>query len=246
MFARNPQFNMKDKPKYDPQKHHRRSIRLKEYDYSQEGAYFVTICVKDMECLFGKIPDDQMHLNDAGLMIDKWWQKIPEKFPDIALGEYQVMPNHFHCIVINVGNNVGADPRVCPDDADLHGDVDLKTDLIKDRNENADDDHFLFGTDENMEEALLTWEGEHVGSPLHRVIQWFKTMSTNEYIRNVKQNGWPPFNGKLWQRNYYEHIIRNGKSYQNIANYIYSNPANWKKDQFYVGADPRVCPGEVD
>ncbi len=107
----------------------RRSIRLKGYDYSKSGAYFITICVKDKIHFFGKIENGEMVLNDAGIMIDKWWQKIPEKFPDIELGEYQIMPNHFHAIVINVGadprvrpnnpipNNaiVGADPRVRPE-----------------------------------------------------------------------------------------------------------------------------------
>jgi putative transposase len=75
--------------------------------------------------------------------------------------------------------------------------------------------------------------GEHIGSPLHRVMQWFKTMSTNEYIRGVKNLGWPPFAGKLWQRNYYERIIRNERAYRNIANYIVKNPENWREDNFY-------------
>ncbi len=77
---------MSDKPTYDPQKHHRRSIRLKGYDYSKEGVYLITVCVKNRACLFGKITGGEMFLNVAGLMIDKWWQKIPEKFPDIELG----------------------------------------------------------------------------------------------------------------------------------------------------------------
>ena len=135
---------MNDKPKFDPQKHHRRSIRLKGYDYSQAGAYFITICIKNRECLFGKITEGEMHLNEAGCMIDKWWQKIPEKFSDIELGQYQIMPNHFHALVINVGadprvrpehhnkNNkpilteskaVGADPRVCPTDDDWNNKI---------------------------------------------------------------------------------------------------------------------------
>jgi hypothetical protein len=70
--------------------------------------------------------------------------------------------------------------------------------------------------------------GEHAGSPLYRVLQWFKTMTTNEYIRGVKTLGWPRFRGKLWQRDYYEHIIRSGHAYQQIAAYIVNNPANWK------------------
>jgi putative transposase len=73
--------------------------------------------------------------------------------------------------------------------------------------------------------------GEHTGSPLHRVIQWFKTMTTNEYIRGVKQHGWTPIPGKLWQRNYYEHIVRNEKELARIREYIRNNPAHWDTDK---------------
>jgi len=75
--------------------------------------------------------------------------------------------------------------------------------------------------------------GEHTGSPLHRVIQWFKTMTTNEYIRGVKNFGWEPFHRKLWQRNYYEHIIRDEKSYWEISEYILNNPVKWMEDKYY-------------
>ena len=75
--------------------------------------------------------------------------------------------------------------------------------------------------------------GAHTGSPLSSVVQWFKTMSTNEYIRGVKQLGWPPFDRKLWQRNYYEHIIRDDASLQTIAYYIINNPSQWQNDKFY-------------
>ena len=73
--------------------------------------------------------------------------------------------------------------------------------------------------------------GEHTGSPLQRVVQWLKTMTTNEYIRGVKNNEWPRFNGKLWQRNYYDHIIRDEESLKNIRNYIVNNPAKWAEDE---------------
>lgn len=76
--------------------------------------------------------------------------------------------------------------------------------------------------------------GEHAGSPLHRVVQWFKTITTNRYINGVKSQGWKPFNRKIWQCNYYEHIIRNEKSNTNITNYIASNPINWKSDDYYI------------
>ncbi len=72
--------------------------------------------------------------------------------------------------------------------------------------------------------------GEHIGSPLHSVVQWFKTMTTNDYIRNVKSNNWQRFDEKLWQRNYWEHIIRNEKSHLKISEYIKNNPQNWEED----------------
>ena len=85
----------------------------------------------------------------------------------------------------------------------------------------------------HMGAPLRTDLGEHTGSPLSAVVRWFKTMSTNEYIRGVKQLGWPPFDRKLWQRNYYEHIIRDDVSLLNIAYYIENNPAHWQEDDFY-------------
>ena len=241
---------MEQKPKYDPQKHHRRSIRLKGYDYSQVGAYFVTICIKDKDCILGKITDGEMYLNAAGLMIDKWWQKIPDKFPDIELGEYQIMPNHFHAIVINVGATPSGRPGTQSETNQLNNRGDLIMKETDGEQLNIDSslhegDHVgsllenshiltnLIDVEQlNIDSSLH--EGDHVGSPLHHVLGWFKTMSTNDYIRNVKQNGWPAFNKKLWQRNYFEHVIRNEKSFQLISNYIYNNPINWQKDKFFA------------
>ena len=187
---------------YDPNIHHRRSIRLKGYDYASAGLYFVTICVQNREMMFGEINNGNMILNDAGRMVERWYYETENKFSDIVCLEMVVMPNHFHCIWQNTSSAavavpVGADLCVRP--------------LI-------DDEHTL---------------GEHVGSPLARVVQWFKTMSTNEYIRGVKQLGWPPFDRRLWQRNYYEHIIRNQLAYNNIANYINNNPVRWDEDKFH-------------
>ena len=180
--------------------YNRRSIRLKGYDYSQAGMYFITICVQNRVCLFREMTDI-LALNDAGEMVEKWYWELENKFLDIKCHEMIIMPNHFHCIVENIGTasatSVGADLCVCPDESILG-------------------------------ESIL---GEHTGSPLHRVVQWFKTMTTNEYIRGVKTLGWQPFNGKLWQRNYYEHIIRNDESYQRISEYIINNPKNWEKDK---------------
>src|SRR5450759_421613 len=85
--------------KYNPNIHHRKSIRLKGYDYSQAGLYFITICCEDRECLFGDIIDGKMNLNDAGIMVKNEWLKIPDRFPYVKLHQYVIMPNHFHAIM---------------------------------------------------------------------------------------------------------------------------------------------------
>jgi putative transposase len=176
---------------YNPEIHHRRSIRLKEYDYSQPGAYFVTVCVKDRACLFGTITNDQIQLNEPGQMVTKWWFELPNKFLTMKADEFVVMPNHIHGII----NIVGADLGVCPG---VNGDQ--------------------------------TGLGEHAGSPLHRMVQWFKTMTTNNYISGINDYGWERFNGKLWQRNYYEHIIRDDRELNAIREYIRYNPLKWDED----------------
>src|SRR5438046_1821509 len=98
---------------YNPLIHHRRSIRLKGYDYSRQGLFFVTICVKKKESLFGEIISNLMLLNEAGEMVERWYFELEQKFPDIKCHEYVVMPNHFHCIIENTGA-VGADLCVRP------------------------------------------------------------------------------------------------------------------------------------
>ena len=85
---------------YNPDIYHRRSIRLKNYDYSQKGAYFVTICIQNRECLFGEIIEGEMILNDVGRMIDKKWQELIIRFQHNILDEFIIRPNHFHGIII--------------------------------------------------------------------------------------------------------------------------------------------------
>ena len=85
---------------YDPRKHHRRSIRLKGYDYSQAGAYFVTIVVKGRECVFGEIADGEMQLNELGRIVDSVWSELPDRYPETELDAFVVMPNHVHGIVV--------------------------------------------------------------------------------------------------------------------------------------------------
>ncbi|BAY35060.1 hypothetical protein NIES2107_69710 (plasmid) [Nostoc carneum NIES-2107] len=93
---------------YDPQKHHRRSIRLKGYNYTQPGAYFITICTKARQCLFGNVVNGEMQLNSLGHIVFNCWQTIPEHFHHIELDAFVVMPNHLHGILIITENPVGA------------------------------------------------------------------------------------------------------------------------------------------
>jgi len=94
--------------RFDPQKHHRRSIRLKEYDYTQPGGYFVTIVTFQRDCLFGEIVNEEMQLNEFGKITDECWRAIPEHFGNIDLGAYVVMPNHVHGVIV-ITDRVNAD-----------------------------------------------------------------------------------------------------------------------------------------
>lgn len=156
----------------------RRSIRLRGYDYASPGAYFVTLCTQDRLCLFGEISEGEMHLNEIGHMIKRWWLSIPRKFEHVDIDAYVIMPNHLHGIIV-----------------------------IK---------------------SMI--ERQHNVS-LASIVRWFKTRTTNDYIRGVKWMGWPPFRRRLWQRNYWEHIIRSERSLERIRRYIMENPPRWHLDR---------------
>ena len=176
---------------YDREKHHRRSIRLKGYDYSQSGFYFVTICCYQRQCLFGDIVDGEMRLNRYGEIVNKEWMRSSEIRQEIALDKYVVMPNHFHGIVIinHVGAN-GRSPLPQP----------LNQSIIP-----------------SMKPKSLSF-----------LMAGFKSSVTKQInlIRNAP--GTP-----IWQRNYYEHIIRNEQSLNKIREYIVNNPLLWQNDQLH-------------
>jgi len=181
--------------KYSPDIHRRRSVRLKGYDYSQAGLYFITICTQNGSCLFGYIQNEEMILNDAGKMVEYQWQELISRFDNIKLHEFVVMPNHFHGIVELVG---------VP----------------------------LVGT-QNVLQPPTKGQPQGIAPTVGEVVGAFKSLSTNDYIENVKQNNWQPFEKNLWQRNYYEHIIRNDESYYKISEYVQTNPLKWENDGYY-------------
>lgn len=179
--------------------HDRLSIRLKGYDYAQAGAYFVTICTQDRACLLGDVAGEEVHLSDAGKMVQKAWQALPGRFSGMELDAFVIMPNHVHGIIVIPGRGESC---IRPDDSRQPDSGDHK-----DR---------PYGT--------------MVGS-LGRIMQAFKSATTHEYVMGVRQRGWPPFRGRLWQRNYYERVIRNDRELDKIREYITTNPLKWALDR---------------
>src|SRR4029078_8339293 len=95
------------RPNFDPQRQHRKSIRLKGYDYSSEGAYYVTIVTQGRKCLFGEIIEGEMHINEYGEIVQKWWHEIPIHFPNVELGAFVIMPNHIHGLIFITTERMG-------------------------------------------------------------------------------------------------------------------------------------------
>ncbi len=165
--------------KFDPTKHHRRSIRLKDYDYASDGSYYVRIVTQRRECLFGEIVGGEMYLSRYGEIIQEWWNNIPGHFPNVETGAFVSMPNHIHGIIYIID---GRRSREIP--------------------------------------------------PLHKrtlgqIVAYFKYQSTKEM--NAMDNTGTIT--KFWQRNYYEHIIRNEKELQQKTDYILDNLSRWDDDE---------------
>lgn len=210
---------------YNPEIHHRRSIRIQNHDYSQEGAYFVTMCTHQRECLFGEIVDGVMVLNQFGAIAQNEWIQSQKIRTEITMGEYIVMPNHIHGIVqiCNVGAN-GCSPY-----------LDRSPESI-DRNHNEQsNNHNLHESIDDLSDLT----GANRRSPLQRtnmgsktlssLIAGFKSTVTKQInqIRNV--HGIP-----IWQRNYWERIIRNESELQRTSEYIRNNPLKWQEDDLHI------------
>ena len=223
--------------KYNPKIHHRKSIRLKGYDYSQAGFYFVTICCQHRACLFGGIVDGAMILNDAGKMVINEWLKLKKRFKNIELQEYVVMPNHFHGIV----EIVGATLVVAQNNATTYN---VMGNIRKGQPQGiAPTDKTIAHTDKTVDHTDKTVD--HTDKTVGDMVGAFESITTVEYIRCVKNNHWQPFDGKLWQRNFWEHIIRNENEYRRITQYILDNPKKWAMDKLNGGDGNQVMESPV-
>jgi REP element-mobilizing transposase RayT len=202
---------------YNPDQHHRRSIRLQNWDYTSAGAYFVTICVESRECVFGEIVDGEMRLNALGNIVAKYWQNLPQHFPNIGLDAFVVMPNHVHFVV-------WLNP---PDDARV-GAQSVGAQSVGAQSVGAQS----VGAQLNCAPTTTTPIEFPIGKrftvdkqrpTLGQVVRVFKAATT----RLIRQSG---SDGFAWQRNYYEHIIRDERELDRIRKYILDNPANWAGD----------------
>ena len=187
--------------RYNPETHHRKNIRLKYYDYSNEGMYFITICTQNRKEILGKIIYNRNKLltsvgaglvpaqiknTNFGNTVEKMYLEIEEKYQNIKLHDYIIMPNHLHGII-----------EIC-------------------------DVQFWAGIKPAPTVSIAD------------VIRDFKSLTTLEYTKCVKNGIYKPFDKRIWQRNYYEHVIRNEKEYYKIVEYIRNNPLKWEEDKYFI------------
>ncbi len=197
--------------KYNPEIHHRRSIKIEEYDYSQEGLYFITICTFNHKRLFGSIDNGDMVLTEYGEIVNKEWLQTGEMRNNITLSEFVIMPNHMHGIIeINDSARRGTMPR------------DIQTYSIREHSDAVDK-----GTCQRA--PTVERFGKPTSNTIPTIVRGFKSTVTKQ-INNIRRTP----GHAVWQRSYYEHIIRNEKSYNQISEYIMYNPEKWLEDKYYV------------
>ncbi len=180
--------------------HHRRSIRLKGYDYASPGAYFITLVTNQRRLLFGAIAEGEMLPNDPGHMVEAAWVSLPERYSSIEIEAFVVMPNHLHGIIV-IRGDVGATFMVAQGRAGMNP------------------------------APTVTTHAERTSPALGSIMGAFKSLTTGAYSRGVRDARWTPFDRHLWQRNYYDRIIRNHDEWNRIHVYIESNPSLWGVDE---------------
>lgn len=186
--------------RYDPEKHRRRSIRLKGYDYTQAGAYFITLCTYERQCLFGEVVDGVMRLNQLGLIVREEWIKTALLRPRVVLDAFVVMPNHLHGIIV-------------------------LNDICRGTRQRAPTVPRAPKTP--VQQCPTTEQfGKPTSDSIPTIVRSFKSATTKR-INALRATPGAP----VWQRNYYEHIVRNEHDLERIRQYIAENPARWHLDR---------------
>ncbi|NIN69935.1 MAG: transposase [Anaerolineae bacterium] len=163
------------------ERHRRRIVRLKGYDYSRPGAYYVTVCTHLRSCLLGEVAEDEMRLNDYGHIVRTCWSDLPSHHAHLRLDAFVIMPNHIHGVFV----------------------------LVEDQGSN----------------------GTTVGAKRHglpEIVRAFKTFSS----RRINERRGTP-GTRVWQRSYYERVVRSEHELNRIRQYIVDNPSRWSDDQYH-------------
>lgn len=201
---------MSENDRYDPERHHRQSMRASWWDYAAGGSYFVTICTQHRLTVFGEVlPEDggSMRLSPAGEMVAHRWLTLGTRFSFAEVDAFVVMPNHLHGI-ITVRSTVAPIPE--------------RT-RVPDTRAN----------------------GTLAGS-IGRIIQAFKLETTVAYICAVQHDGSEPFDGRLWQRDYHDHVIRDAADLERVRSYIGANPQRWLTDTLHPSNIDRKHPTRLE
>jgi putative transposase len=199
---------MNHEKKFNPAMHHRKAMRLRGYDYSQQGMYFVTICTHNKQCIFGEIEDGLILYSVAGLIAANCWAKIPEHFPNVVLHDYVIMPNHVHGIIEIEREE---DRKISVPTA-FESDYNRFQHMVP-KSVSAVVKGFKIGVTKQLRyqaEKPFNPEGDNPGKDDVNLIQ-----------------------PSIWQSRFHDHIIRNDEEYTLISNYIINNPKNWIQDKFH-------------
>lgn len=180
----------------------RQSIRLKNYDYSQKGSYFITLVTQDRIHLFGKIEDGKMILNTVGKILEEEWRNTIQMRPNIALGEFIIMPDHMHMII-----------------------------TITAQMERKVDKEWIHSNPKSPSQTIGAIIRGFKGASTKKINLFLNSTGESQFAPTTESQFAPTefYKNKIFQRNYYEHIIRNQKDYNRIEQYIIDNPMNWKK-----------------
>lgn len=203
---------MNQNEQFNPGIHHRKAMRLKGYDYSSAGMYFITICTQNRICVFGEIEDERMMYHSAGRIAVDCWEEIPEHFPHAVLHEYIVMPNHVHGII----------ELKCIED------IYPANTVHRTKTDNSDFNRFQHMVPLSVSSIVKGFKigvTKRLKYPTDRKEPC--SHSNGHQETSVTQSS-------IWQDRFHDHIIRDEEEYFRISNYIINNPKNWKKDKFYI------------
>lgn len=218
--------------KYNPNIHHRRSVRLRGYDYGKEGMYFITICTQHRVHFFGEVENGEMVLSPFGEIAHREWEKLPERWPHIELGAFQIMPNHMHGVLlvhrpystVLTATSSGTTTRAAPTDDGDNDPAGTTLVVVPNDGENTP----LFPPEipfSKMQWATRPYLGQVIGA--------YKSIVATECLNHHKENQPGVWLDKIWQRGFDERIIRSREAFDKISNYIINNPKNWKEDKFF-------------